>query len=629
MSRRRKETPRGQWLIEGRAGRLTGPAVQPSAHVADVARAHADDGANGAIPVPGACRVKSIFPVPAAGMGTRTARDAAGRVHPSMPMPHFEPWPGLPAGTGRAALGAMLPGALRAGALGLVAASFAGCATAPADMAKARWKVAPLLRMDPGPYTAEAAYAAGKDALIEGRPHSALVFFEQAVTMQPGHADAWNGRVVALGKLARLDEARRVAHQAIATGNSTAELHGNLGVLLWRAGQLDASREQLELAARMDPANTVWTVALARAGSASAQVASATPVAAADPAAKPAPALQATPIAQAAPVAQATPLVTAAPVTQAAATAQVSAVAQAAPLAPSAPVLQTTPADTAAPVVAQAEPAPQVAAPVVTASAPKALVSPLVVLKPSTEAMAMAAAAVMPEPAPITPLAPMLEAAAKASPAAAAPAQPVADVAPLSTSAARVAVVPMVSHWKRLGPGVLELRLDTGPLATVAAAAPADLPLPSVAVAPVPTPSPLAAEATPPAPVSVAVAGPFLKLDMTGVEVSNGAGRNGLAKGTADVLRTAGVQTRRITNHVNYKVRQTQVQYRTAADAPAARQLARTLAIPVSVMENPALRAGVNVRVVLGKDAAELAAHARPIIRTAFVTPEITTPKAV
>lgn len=97
------------------------------------------------------------------------------------------------------------------------------------------------------------------------------------------------------------------------------------------------------------------------------------------------------------------------------------------------------------------------------------------------------------------------------------------------------------------------------------------------------------------------------------IEVSNGAGRSGLAKGTAQALRASGHQAAQVTNHTHFKVQQTEIQYRSSDDAFAARRLARSFALPVALAPNPALRQGIDLRVLLGRDAAELMARTQRV----------------
>jgi hypothetical protein len=189
--------------------------------------------------------------------------------------------------------------------------------------------------------------------------------------------------------------------------------------------------------------------------------------------------------------------------------------------------------------------------------------------------------------------------------------------------------------WVQNGPQVLQLRLDAegtdaGTTAMAAApAAPATPAAPSVATAAPAaaaaiTPRVAATPASPvvpatgaPATVTAALAtlpGPALKLAL---EISNGAGRSGLARGTADRLQTAGVKAPRVTNHAHYNQRTTVVQYRDASHEAAARALAAMLPWKVEVVANPRLGWRTEVRLLLGRDAAEAVAGATEVTRPA------------
>jgi hypothetical protein len=171
------------------------------------------------------------------------------------------------------------------------------------------------------------------------------------------------------------------------------------------------------------------------------------------------------------------------------------------------------------------------------------------------------------------------------------PAAPVAPAAPEpeAVRAPTAAVASPQLRWDRTESNVLALRMDVAPAVAVATPTSAELPKP-VQLAD-------ATQATP-------------RLRFT-IEVSNGAGQPGLAKATSQQLRTAGVQPWRITNHSNFKVAQTEIQYRGKDDAAAARQLARKMGVTVALVQNPNLHASVNLRVVLGKDVASLPANKR------------------
>jgi LytR cell envelope-related transcriptional attenuator len=439
---------------------------------------------------PGTCHVRSAFPAPAAAVMARRMRPRAVAAAANAAVP-------VAAGSSSAGWSAR---AARVGAAGVLGASLIGCASFPLPTSTpvAQQRVAPVLRLDNGPLTADGAYTAGKQALQEGRVYLALMHFERAASLRPDWADAQNGRMVALARMGRPDEAMRVAGQAIAAGAASPEIHGNLGLLQQANGQPAAAAASFAKAAQLDPSNVVWSESLAAV--------------------------------------KAQPAVAAAPP----------------PAAPAA-----------------------VVAPPVQAAAPAAVVT-------------------------MTPA---------ATPPVAAGAPRLAMDLPYASTSGNVPSPRL--QWLAQAPNVLELKMDL-PRVTVPAA-------PAVAAAPATPVAPAAAVAA--APVGVAaVATPALRMT---VEVSNGAGRNGLAKGTAQALRSAGVSPSRVTNHTNFKVQQTEIQYRTADDAAAARELARSFSLPVVLVENPALRAGVTVRVVLGRDAVPLAAQSRLVRAPASPTPVV------
>jgi hypothetical protein len=184
---------------------------------------------------------------------------------------------------------------------------------------------------------------------------------------------------------------------------------------------------------------------------------------------------------------------------------------------------------------------------------------------------------------------------------------PVAPAAPAPevTRSPVAAVASPQLRWDRSQPNVLALRMDTQPALAVASPAPATQAVPATATAT----APAAADA--PRPLQLADASQATPRLRFTIEVSNGAGTPGLAKATSQQLRTAGVQPWRITNHSNFKVAQTEIQYRGKGDAAAARQLARKMGVSVALVQNPQLHASVNLRVVLGKDVASLPAGKR------------------
>ena len=101
----------------------------------------------------------------------------------------------------------------------------------------------------------------------------------------------------------------------------------------------------------------------------------------------------------------------------------------------------------------------------------------------------------------------------------------------------------------------------------------------------------------------------------TGLELSNGAGRERLARDTADALADKGVKVRRLTNHAHYRVQQTEIHYRGATHLVTAQALAQAMAVPVVLVESTALRGDINVKVLMGADAARRVADAMPLIQ--------------
>jgi tetratricopeptide (TPR) repeat protein len=85
------------------------------------------------------------------------------------------------------------------------------------------------------------------------------------------------------------------------------------------------------------------------------------------------------------------------------------------------------------------------------------------------------------------------------------------------------------------------------------------------------------------------------------LEVSNGNGIVGLAKRVAGRLKTAGVQTTRLTNQQPFDQTRTEVQYRDGYAREAA-ALAATLQAPVRITPSNELARHIDVRLVLGKD---------------------------
>ncbi len=103
------------------------------------------------------------------------------------------------------------------------------------------------------------------------------------------------------------------------------------------------------------------------------------------------------------------------------------------------------------------------------------------------------------------------------------------------------------------------------------------------------------------------------------LEVANGNGAGGMARSVAQRLQREGYARARLTNEPGFAVRKTLIQYRPGFEAQAM-ELRNSLRAGVPVVASARLRADVQVRLALGKDAgssAALLARALPPLRVA------------
>lgn len=94
-----------------------------------------------------------------------------------------------------------------------------------------------------------------------------------------------------------------------------------------------------------------------------------------------------------------------------------------------------------------------------------------------------------------------------------------------------------------------------------------------------------------------------VRLQMGNVEVSNGNGVLGMARRVAAYLKQEGLTANRISNHKPFNVEKTQVQYRSGYQEQAKALQAKISGEPL-LMQRDDLRAGVQLRLVLGQDLA-------------------------
>ncbi len=467
---------------------------------------------------PAACRVR--FQVPPL---SDPSQPLLAPVRPAQRKPHSckrvagqrRTAPHLPAVKASAAPPPKAPmSILRLGAAALGMVTMAGCSVFPGKQAMdpTPMRVAPVLRMDSGPVTADAMYAAGKLALLGGQPQNALMNFEQAVLASPAHADARNGKVVALARMGRTDEAMAFAESSLAAGIESAELRANVALLQTWRGKAAAAADRVVAQAAEKPA-------------APAAVAQTSPV-----------------VASGAPV-----------VVAPAAPAAVADVQSALKWMKHGPnVLELGRQSPAAPV----EPLASTGA-----------------LQPATDTVPMPLGAVAQTSLPAS--AALVEAPAVAEPA-------------------KVSLADIVAQYRAEKEAFRQAEEQAEKRAEKQAEKQAQ---------------------AQPEKLSLPVADTTLA-DLA-LEISNGAGRLNLARDTAQALSAVGLQTRRLTNHVNYRVQKTEIHYRGAEHLAQAQRVARTLSVDATLVESTVLRRDINVKVVMGGDAVSRLADALPLVREA------------
>jgi len=94
------------------------------------------------------------------------------------------------------------------------------------------------------------------------------------------------------------------------------------------------------------------------------------------------------------------------------------------------------------------------------------------------------------------------------------------------------------------------------------------------------------------------------------VEVSNGNGTKGMARQVAGILDHNGIHATRITNHGTFRQTTTQIQYRQGYQAEAV-ALRGVFPAQIHAVPGSALREDIQVRVLLGKDATNIARLSR------------------
>ena len=122
------------------------------------------------------------------------------------------------------------------------------------DVERARASYEETIRRWPdAPETADAWNNLGNIERDAGRLDAALAAYEHALTANPRHVSALNGRALALQRLGRSEDAERALLKAVAIAPESAVTHSNLGNVYFRRDELARARDEYVAAVRLDP----------------------------------------------------------------------------------------------------------------------------------------------------------------------------------------------------------------------------------------------------------------------------------------------------------------------------------------------------------------------------------------
>lgn len=116
-------------------------------------------------------------------------------------------------------------------------------------------KVDPVYRAGIPAGTAAGHYAVGRIDLASGRVDAAIVRFTNAILLDPGFVDAYNGLGVAHGQARRLPEAIASFREGLRRAPDAPHLLNNLGYALLESGAPSDAVAVLQRALALDPAN--------------------------------------------------------------------------------------------------------------------------------------------------------------------------------------------------------------------------------------------------------------------------------------------------------------------------------------------------------------------------------------
>ncbi len=141
---------------------------------------------------------------------------------------------------------------------------------------KSDWKgkplvlgVPPLTNVSPLPSTvgtflaAESYYLKANEAVVAGNLDQAIIQYKQALSVDPGYADALSDYAGALALQGKWQEAAELYQKVVDARPSDSLFHLNYACTLAKLGKQDQSVSELEKSLRLDPKNRIALVALA------------------------------------------------------------------------------------------------------------------------------------------------------------------------------------------------------------------------------------------------------------------------------------------------------------------------------------------------------------------------------
>lgn len=137
----------------------------------------------------------------------------------------------------------------------LFAAGLLGACGSTPSMPDKAWTVEPVLAVNHSELDASGYYALGRQEEQVPPPDRALDAYRKAVELDPGFVPAWNALGTLQARLGQIDEALRALDRAVKLSPAASHLHNNLGYALLLAGRDEAAVASLQRAVEIDDGN--------------------------------------------------------------------------------------------------------------------------------------------------------------------------------------------------------------------------------------------------------------------------------------------------------------------------------------------------------------------------------------